>query len=209
MTLFERPIDARAVVVLAHGAGAGMRHPYMTALAEALHAQGLATFRYEFPYMAKGGKRPDPPKVLTAAVVAAVDAAEEAANGLPLFAGGKSLGSRMTTTAASEGRLPTVKGLVCYGFPLHPAKQPGTIRAQHLGGVTLPTLFLQGTRDDLCDLELMREVMDALPSTMKMHVVEGADHGFAVLKSSGRTGPDVLKELALQTSSFVDHVLKG
>jgi predicted alpha/beta-hydrolase family hydrolase len=179
--------EARFLLVLAHGAGAGMRHPFMEGVAQALAAEGIATLRYEFPYMAAGRKRPDPKPVLLATVRAAVE--EALAHGLPVLAGGKSMGGRMTTLAAAEGGLPA-KGIVLLGFPLHPAGKPSSDRAAHLARVAQPTLFVQGTRDKLGGLDLLRP---ALPEKAILHVVEGADHGFAV---KGRGSGDVLKEIA-------------
>ena len=202
--LLELPKNARALLAIAHGAGAGMLHPFLTQLAKALHTQGIGTLRYQFPYMERGGGRPDSAKVATKTVVAAV-AAARAASSLPIFAGGTSFGSRMTTTAASQGDLAGVTGIVCFGFPLHAAKAPDTARAAHLENVRIPTLFLQGTRDDLADLKLMTKVLKVLPKTFQMHVVEGADHSFGVLKSSGRTAAQVLEELAAATAKFVEE----
>lgn len=197
-SLLEIPAGATQLLVLAHGAGAGMEHPGMTALAEALHASGVATFRYQFPYMEKGSKRPDNPKVAVATVAAAVRAAVKSAPELEVFAGGRSFGGRMTTTASSLGEIEMVLGIVCFGFPLHPAKQPDNKRAAHLEKVGHPMLFLQGTRDALADLELLGPVLSPLQEAglATLHVVEGADHGFDVLKRSGRTGDEVLEELA-------------
>ncbi len=206
--LFEAPRGAHALLVLAHGAGAGMRHPAMTALADALHEKGVATFRFQFPYMERGSKRPDSPDVAVAAIAAAVRAAAKAAPKLPLFAGGRSFGGRMTTTAAARGELAAVRGIVCFAFPLHPAKKPATSRAAHLAEVPLPTLMIQGTRDDLADLALMRGVVKAHRKRIKLHVVDGADHGFNVLKKSGRTASEVLAEVALATSDFLVAVAK-
>lgn len=199
-TLLERPADARALLVLAHGAGAGMRHAFMDALAGALTARAVAVLRYQFPYLEAGRRRIDPPAVLERTVARAVAAAGVAAPGLPLFAGGKSMGGRMTSRVAAAdgwtaGAAPGVRGLVFFGFPLHPAKRPATERAAHLPSVRVPLLFLQGTRDDLADLELMRGVTAPLPLA-ELHVVEGADHAFHVLKRSGRTDADVMEELA-------------
>jgi uncharacterized protein len=191
-----RPPDAWAGLVLAHGAGAGMRHRFMERAAELLATRGMATLRYQFPYMEAGGGRPDPPGVLEATVRAAVDAAREGLPGLPLVAGGKSLGGRMTSNAQARRPLPGVAGLVFLGFPLHPAKQPGESRADHLRGVALPMLFLQGTRDALAELDLITGVCKRLGSRAALHVVEGADHSFAVLKRSGRTETEVMEELA-------------
>jgi len=174
--------------VLAHGAGAGMRHPFLQALAGALEAQGVATLRYDFPYLEKGTRRIDPPAVLHASVRVAVEAARE--QGLPLFAGGKSMGGRMTSQAQAREPLPEVRGLAFVGFPLHPAGRPGVERADHLREVRVPMLFLQGTRDDLADLSLLQPVLAALPQAA-LHVVEGADHSFRAQK-----GRDVIAELA-------------
>jgi predicted alpha/beta-hydrolase family hydrolase len=194
--LLTRPDEARVLYVLAHGAGADMRHRFMEAIAAALAARGVASLRYQFPYTEAGGRRPDPPAVLEATVRAAVAAAANAAPDLPLIAGGKSMGGRMTSGAAARGPLPGVSGLVFLGFPLHRPKQPSEDRAEHLSQVTLPMLFLQGTRDDLADLGLITGVCARLGELATLHVVEGADHGFGVLKRSGRTDAEVLEELA-------------
>jgi predicted alpha/beta-hydrolase family hydrolase len=200
--LLTRPAGARAVLALAHGAGAGMRHAWMEKIASALAAEGIATLRYDFPYMAAGGKRPDPPRIATAAVRAAVATAQSIAGGLPVLAGGKSFGGRMSSTAQSEAPLPGVPGLVFFGFPLHPAGKPALDRAAHLEAVRIPMLFLSGTRDELCDLALLREATDPLQPLAEVELVDGADHGFAVLKSSGRTAADVLAQLARSTAAF-------
>ena len=194
--LWLRPDDARAVLVLAHGAGAGMRHAFMEAVAGRLAGRGIATFRYQFPYWEQGKRRPDPPRVLVRTVRSAVVAAADLAGGLPLFAGGKSMGGRMTSTAASEEALPGVRGLIFFGFPLHPPGKPATVRGDHLAGVRVPMLFLQGTRDKLAELDLLRPICARLGDRATLHVVEGADHGFHVLKRSGRTDDEVLDELA-------------
>lgn len=194
--LLLRPASARTLLVLGHGAGAGMTHPFMAGIAEALADRGVATLRYQFPYLERGTRRPDPPALLQATVRAAVRLGGELAAGLPLLAGGKSLGGRMTSTAAARAPLDGVRGLVFFGFPLHPAKQPGTARAEHLARVSVPMLFLQGTRDELADPGLIRSVCSGLGPAATLHVVEGADHGFAVLKRSGRTGEEVMAELA-------------
>ena len=201
--LLRLPPGARALLVLAHGAGAGMTHPFMETVADVLADRGVGTLRYQFPYMEQGKRRPDRAPVAVAAVRAAVEAAgtRAAAAGddrdrpLPIFAGGKSFGGRMTSTAAAESPLPEVRGLVFLGFPLHPAGRPGTERARHLGDVTVPMLFVQGTRDRLADLELLRPVIDELGPDATLHVVDGADHGFDVLKRSGRTEADVMAEI--------------
>jgi predicted alpha/beta-hydrolase family hydrolase len=190
-----RPADAWAGYVLAHGAGAGMRHRFIEGIAQALAERGMATLRYQFPYMETGGRRPDPPGILEATVRAAVASAAELLPGLPLEAGGKSLGGRMTSNAAAHGPLPDISGLVFLGFPLHPPKRPSESRAEHLGSVDLPMLFLQGTRDDLADLGLITALCGRLPRAT-LHIVEGADHSFAVLKRSGRTDAEVMEELS-------------
>ena len=197
-----RPPGAWLLYVLAHGAGAGMRHRFMEAIAEALGAQGIATLRYEFPYMSTGTRRPDPPAVAHATVRAAAAEAARLAPGLPLVAGGKSFGGRMTSGAAARQPLPGVHALVFLGFPLHPPKQPGTSRADHLAGVGIPMLFLQGTRDDLADLELVTRVCSELGSRATLHVVAGANHAFEVLKRSGRSNEEVLQELAGETAQW-------
>ncbi len=190
-----RPADAWAGFVLAHGAGAGMRHPFMERMAQGLAGRGMATLRYQFPYTETGSRRPDPPGVLEATVRAAVEAMREVAPGLPLVAGGKSLGGRMTSNAQARRPLAGVSGLVFLGFPLHPPKQPGESRADHLRAVDIPMLFLQGTRDALAELDLITSVCDRLGAKATLHVVDGGDHSFAVLKRSGRSEAEVMDEL--------------
>jgi uncharacterized protein len=190
------PADARAVLVLAHGAGAGMRHPFLERIASALGARQIATFRYEFAYMEQRKGRPDPPAVAEARVRAAVQEAARVAPGLPIFAGGKSFGGRMTSQAQAHEPLPGVRGLVFLGFPLHPPGRPGTARADHLDGVRIPMLFLQGTRDEFAGLDLLRPVVARLGESAVLHLVEGGDHSFKVLKRTGRTEEDVMGELA-------------
>lgn len=205
--LLLRPENARALLVLAHGAGAGMEHSFMTDAAAALAALGVATLRYQFPYAAAGRSAPDPAPVLEATVRSAVAAGAAAAPDLPIFAGGKSMGGRMTSRAAAAGERIPVEGVVFFGFPLHAAgKPPGVERAAHLPDVQVPMLFLQGTRDALADLELMRAVCGGLPSTT-LHVVEGADHGFHVPKKSGRTDAQVIADLAEVIAGWIDAVL--
>ena len=200
--ILVRPPDARWLLVLGHGAGAGMRHPFMTALARELAAEKIATFRYQFPYMENRRKAPDRPPTLTATVAAAVKAAHATAPELPLLAGGKSMGGRMTSTAASENLIPDVRGLVFFGFPLHPPKQPATKRGDHLAKVTQPMLFLQGTRDDLADLLLLKPICKKLGKIATLHIIEGADHSFHVLKSAGKTDAEILSELARTTAEW-------
>jgi hypothetical protein len=197
-----RPPDAWANYVLAHGAGAGMRHRFMESIAQALAEHGIATLRYQFPYVEAGTRRPDPPGILEATVRSAVAKARESTPDLPLFAGGKSLGGRMTSNAMAHRPLEGVLGLVFFGFPLHRAKQPAVTRAEHLDRVDSPMLFLQGTRDHLADLGLITSVCGRLGPKATLHVVDGADHSFAVLKRSGRRDTEVMEELALTTTEW-------
>jgi len=201
-SILLHPPDARWLLVLGHGAGAGMRHSFMTALSQELATEKIATFRYQFPYMENRRKAPDRPPTLTATVAAAVAAAHQAAPKLPLLAGGKSMGGRMTSTAASENLIPDVRGLVFFGFPLHPPKQPATKRGDHLAKVTQPMLFLQGTRDDLADLTLLKPIAAKLGPLATLHIIESADHSFHVLKSSGKSDAEVLRELAHTTATW-------
>ena len=182
--------------MLAHGAGAGMRHPFLERIAQALAERAVATYRYEFLYMEKRAGRPDPPAVAEARVrEAALDAAR-VAPGLPLFAGGKSFGGRMTSQAQGREPLPGVRGLAFLGFPLHPPGRPATSRADHLDDVLIPMLFLQGSRDEFAGLDLLRPVVKRLGKRVTLHVVEGGDHSFKVLKRTGRTDAEVMNELA-------------
>lgn len=190
------PDEPRAIHVLGHGAGAGMRHPFLERVARDLAERGVATLRYQFPYMEAGRKRADPAGIAEATVRAAIQAAADAAPRLPVFAGGKSFGGRMTSQAISKTPDARVRGLVFHGFPLHAAGRPGRDRAAHLLDVRAPMLFLQGTRDALADLVLMREVTDELGGRATLHVIEGGDHSFAVLKRDGRTADEVFQELA-------------
>ena len=204
--LLSMPAKARRLLVLAHGAGAGMHHPFMEMLAGELASVGVATFRYQSPYMEERRRIPDSPAVLTATVVAAVRAAAEAAPGLPLLAGGKSMGGRMTSQAAAEHPLDGVRGLVFFGFPLHPPNRPGTKRADHLARVTTPMLFLQGTRDTLADLKLLRPLCAKLGSRATLHIIETADHSFHGLKRSGKSDAEVLRELAETAASWAEGI---
>jgi predicted alpha/beta-hydrolase family hydrolase len=215
--ILVRPDDAHTLYVLAHGAGADMRHAFMTDIAAELALVGIATLRYQFPYTEAGSRRPsassgpatsrqparprvDRQPLLLATVRAAVRRGVELADGLPVIAGGKSMGGRMTSLAAAAEPLPGVRAIVFLGFPLHPAGEPSTTRADHLAGVSVPMLFVQGTRDALTELELLRPV---LPAGATLHVVEHADHGFAVLVRSGRTGKGVMAEIAAAVHGFV------
>ena len=193
--LLLRPDGARLLYVLAHGAGAGMRHPFLESIAQRLAERSIATLRYQFPYMEQRARRPDPPAVAAATVRAAVIEAAGVAPGLPLVAGGKSFGGRMTSTAQAEDPLPGVRGLVFLGFPLHPPGRPADKRAEHLAQVRIPMLFLQGDRDEFADLKLLKPVVKRLGERATLHLAEGGDHSFHVLKRSGRTDTEVMAEL--------------
>ena len=205
--LLDRPAGAaRAGFVFAHGAGAGMAHPFMAALARALVQRDVATLRYQFPYMEQRAKRPDRPPVAHATVRAAAAAATAALPGVPLIAGGKSFGGRMTSQAQALAPLPGVCGLAFIGFPLHPPGKPADERAAHLTDVQLPMLFLQGSRDELADLALLRPVVARLASRATLEVFEGADHGFHVLARSGRKDADVRADLVDRFVAWIDRV---
>jgi predicted alpha/beta-hydrolase family hydrolase len=193
--LLDAPPDAFACYVLAHGAGAGMRHHFLEQISASLAAHGVATFRYQFPYLEAGRGRPDMPSILEATARAAVSKAGEIVPELPVVAGGKSLGGRMTSSAAAAEPLDGARGLVFLGFPLHPPGQPGTRRAEHLQKVNVPMLFLQGTRDAFARLDLITNVCGQLGPKATLHVVDGADHSFGVPKKSGRTPDQVLEEM--------------
>jgi hypothetical protein len=200
--LLKKPRDARALYVMAHGAGAGMRHRFLERMAEVLAERKIATFRYEFPYMAKGRGRPDTPAVLQQTVRDAVETARAQAPDLPLLAGGKSLGGRMTSMAASGEPLLGVNGFVFLGFPLHAPGRVSVKRADHLRGVGLPMLFIQGTRDRLADLGQIRAVCDDLGNNATLHVIQDGDHSFNVLKRTERSNDDVLLEIAETIASW-------
>ena len=200
--LLQRPGDARALLVLAHGAGADMRHAFMQAMADELEQVGVATLRFNFPYTERGRRAPDPQPICEAYVRSVCADAARLAPELPLFAGGKSFGGRMTSNAAASDPLAGVRGLVFLGFPLHPPKRPGRSRADHLRRVTVPMLFLQGTRDDLAESRLLHEVCGELGARATLLELEGADHSFEVRKSSGRTSAEVRAELAAAIAAF-------
>jgi len=202
--LLHVPANVRACYVFAHGAGAGMNHAFMAAMADGLARRGIATLRFQFPYMEHGSKRPDAPAVARAAVRAAVDEAARQLPGLPLFAGGKSYGGRMTSQAQAAQPLPGVRGIVFVGFPLHPAGKPSVERAKHLADVALPMLFLQGTRDELADLELIRQTTATLGDRATLHIADGADHSFHVLVRSGRTDAQAREELLDTMARWID-----
>ena len=205
--LLQIPPLASACCVLAHGAGAGMTHPFLTAVADGLGERGVATLRYQFPYMEHASKRPDRPALAHAAVRAAVAAASQLAPGLPLFAGGKSFGARMTSQAQAEAPLPGVRGLVFLGFPLHPAKQPCDTRAQHLFDVRVPMLLLQGTRDALADLALLRTLAQRLGTHASLVLFQDADHSFHVPARSGKTDLQVIGEVLDALAAWIGNVV--
>ena len=185
--LLIEPENAKAFYVFAHGAGAGMTHKSMESNAQGLAARGIATLRYQFPYMERGSKRVDAPKIAHAAVRAAVGQAARLAPELPLFAGGRSFGGRMTSQAQSDSLLPGVRGLVFIGFPLHPAGTPGVDRAEHLKRVKIPMLFVSGERDALAELNLLRPVVAGIGDYATLHLIAAADHSLKVPAKSGRT----------------------
>jgi predicted alpha/beta-hydrolase family hydrolase len=201
--LLRVPADARAGYVFAHGAGAGMAHAFMAAFANGLAERGIATLRYQFPYMERGSKRTDAPEVAHAAVRAAVAEAVRRLGPLPLFAGGKSFGGRMTSQAQAQQPLPGVRGLVFVGFPLHPAGKPSDERAKHLADVDVPMLFLQGTRDELAELELLRPLLQRLGERATLALFDDADHSFHVRARSGRTDAQTLDAMLEATVNWM------
>jgi len=205
--LLQVPAAATACFVLAHGAGAGMRHAFLETVAAELEQLHIATLRYQFPYVERQSRRPDPPELCHATVRAAVAAAAIAAPGLPLFASGKSFGGRMTSQAQARSPLPGVQGLAFLGFPLHPAGKPSTTRAEHLVQVSVPLLFLQGTRDELADLRLIETVSAGLGSRATLRIFDQADHSFHVPARSGRTDGEVLGELAAAIRDWIDALV--
>ena len=203
----ELPARARACYVLAHGAGAGMAHPFMASIANGLAERGIATLRYQFPYMEQRSKRPDTPKLAQATVRAAVAEASHRIPELPLFAGGKSFGGRMTSQAQAEASLALVRGLVFLGFPLHPAGKPSDERAKHLFEVQIPMLFLQGTRDQLADLTLLQPLARKLGVRATLMLFEDADHSFHVPARTGRKDAEVMDELADALARWIDATI--
>jgi hypothetical protein len=200
------PDGAKACFVLAHGAGAGMTHPFMAAVATGLYERGIATLRYQFPYMDRRSRRPDPPALAHATVRAAVSQANGRLPGLVLVAGGKSFGGRMTSQAQAEAPLAGVRGIAFLGFPLHPAGKPSVTRARHLADVGVPMLFLQGTRDTLAEVALIEPVVQRLGSRATLHLVGGADHSFHVLARSGRNDREVMNEILDAFARWVDSL---
>ncbi len=207
--LLLAPSQMRACFVFAHGAGAGMTHGFMTGVAESLAAHGVATLRFQFPYMEKGSKRPDSPALAQAAVRAAVAEAARLYPDLPLIAGGKSFGGRMTSQAQSVRPLPRVAGLAFFGFPLHPAGKPSVSRAEHLDAIAVPMLFLQGTRDKLADIALLEPVVRRLGPLATLHAIDQADHGFHVPARSGRNDQAVITELTAAFAAWLDGVISA
>ena len=204
--LLDRPPQTRACFVFAHGAGAGMSHPSMEAVSAGLGERGVATLRYQFPYMEKGSKRPDPPAIAQAAVRAAVAEAGRRCTGLLLVAGGKSFGGRMTSQAQAIEPLAGVRGLAFLGFPLHPAGKPSSDRAKHLADVHVPMLFVQGTRDSLAELSLLEPVVKSLGPSATLHRVEAADHSFHVPARSGRNDREVMNEILDAFAGWVGKI---
>jgi predicted alpha/beta-hydrolase family hydrolase len=205
--LLQTPPRARACYVLAHGAGAGMHHPFLAAVAAELAERGIATLRYQFPAMERGARRPDPPHLAQATVRAAVAAAARAVPKLPLFAGGKSFGGRMTSQAQASAPLTGVRGLAFLGFPLHPAGRPANARAEHLFAVDIPMLFLQGTRDALATLDQLEPLCRKLGALATLKLFKDADHSFHVPARSGRTDAQVRTEMLDAFAAWVDGVL--
>jgi predicted alpha/beta-hydrolase family hydrolase len=204
--LFQAPAPARSCLVLAHGAGAGMTHSFMTAVAAGLAERGIATLRYQFAYMERGSRRPDPPKIAQAAVRAAAAEAIRLMPGVPLFAGGKSFGGRMTSQAQAAAPLPGVRGLVFLGFPLHPAGRPSQDRGKHLFDIHIPMLFLQGTRDALAVPQELQPLCEALGERAVLKLFEDADHSFHVPARSGRTDGQVMSYLLDALATWIDAV---
>jgi predicted alpha/beta-hydrolase family hydrolase len=204
--LLSLPTGSRACFVLAHGAGAGMKHPFLAGLSAALAGRGIATLRYQFPYMEQGRRRPDAPPLAHATVRALVAEAKRLCPGLPIFAGGKSFGGRMTSQAEALQPL-GVRGLIFLGFPLHPAGRPGDERARHLAAVTIPMLFLQGTRDQLAALDLLRPIVKRLGSRARLDIIEHADHSFHLPAGRGAEGAAMRQDLAARITAWIDRRL--
>ena len=202
--LLQVPSTARACYVMAHGAGAGMAHPFMASVAGHLAERGIATLRYQFPYVERGSKRPDPPRVATAAVRAAVAAAGRLVPELPLYAGGKSFGGRMTSQAQAGKPLPGVHGLVFLGFPLHPPGEPGEVRGEHLADVEIPMLFFQGSRDEFAEFALLQKLAGRLGPRATFWLFDEADHSFHVPARSGHTDAEIRVAMAGALADWID-----
>ena len=201
--ILMRPHRARALFLFAHGAGAGMSHARMAAIAEGLAARQIATLRYQFPFMEKGARRPDPPTLAHQAVRSAAAHARLIAPDLPLYAGGRSFGGRMTSQAQAQAPIPGVQGLAFLGFPLHPAGKPSVNRAEHLVGIQIPMFFVSGTRDALADLKLLKSIITGMGDQATLHVVSHADHSFNVPIRSGRTTADAEAEVVDTLASWM------
>jgi predicted alpha/beta-hydrolase family hydrolase len=207
--LLQLPAGARACYVLAHGAGAGMDHPFMSAVAEELAQRGIATLRYQFPYMERRSKRPDTPKRAQATVRAAVAAMDSLAPGLALVAGGKSFGGRMTSQAQAASPLPGVRGIAFLGFPLHPPGRPSTERATHLFDIRIPMLFLQGTRDEFAACDLLAPLVARLGAGATLKLLADAGHSFHVPARTGRRDAEVRGEMLDALAAWIDTIVKG
>jgi len=205
--LLQRPPGAKACYVLAHGAGAGMQHPFLAAVASGLHARDIATLRYQFPYMERGSRRPDPPDLCHAAVGAAVAEAAALAPAVPLFAGGKSFGGRMTSQAQAASPLPGIRGLAFLGFPLHAPGRPSEERGEHLRDVQIPMLFLQGTRDEFAKLEVVEPLMARLGEHATLRLFDDADHSFHVPARTGRKNAEVMGDLTRALADWIERVI--
>jgi predicted alpha/beta-hydrolase family hydrolase len=207
--LWQCPRHCNAALILAHGAGAGMEHPFMASVANELALLGLATLRYQFPYMENQRKRPDPPVLCHATVRAAVAAAHEQSASLPIFAGGKSFGGRMTSQAQAVTPLPGVRGIIFLGFPLHPPKQPSDERAQHLSRIKIPLLFLQGTRDTFAEMTLLQPLIRNLGTSASLTLIEDADHSFHVPAKTGRSSAEVQSAMLNALAGWMSSIIEG
>jgi uncharacterized protein len=201
------PEKPKALLLFAHGAGAPMDHPFMNKAAEYLEEENIGTLRFNFPYTEKKSKRIDPAPILMETIRSSVNAAKDYSGDIPLFAGGKSMGGRMTSQTAAANPLDEIKGLIFFGFPLHAPGKESTDRAEHLFKVKLPMLFLQGTRDKLAKLELLKPVIKKIGKKADLYIIEGADHSFHLLKSAGKSDDEVLKEISNKVSNWIDSVL--
>lgn len=204
-TITFTPDTQKALIILGHGAGAGMEHRFMENLATNLAENGIGTVRYNFPYIEQGRRSPSSPAISEATIKAVVESVRKPVN-VPLLVGGKSYGGRMSSQAQSHGLLPNVSGLVFYGFPLHPPGKPGNIRGEHLKSIKVPMLFLQGSRDKLADLELLQPLLDGIGPKAKLQVLKGADHSFNMLKSADMTTEEVQQQLAVLTTNWVENL---
>lgn len=207
--LLQMPAGARICYVLAHGAGAGMAHPFLAAIANGLAERGIATLRYQFPYMERGSKRPDVPKLAQDTVRAAVVEASKLLPGLALFAGGKSFGGRMTSQAQAEWPLPGVRGLAFLGFPLHPPGRPSDERATHLFEVQVPMLFMQGTRDQFANLQLLQPLVEQLGARVTLKLFQDADHSFHVPARTGRKDSEMRNEMLDVLAAWIETIVPG